>query len=197
VAALPPQLEHMEMVSPEQARRLGRWGVVASVQPAFDALWGGPDGMYARRLGAARGTRLNPFSVLAACGVSLALGSDSPVTPVDPWGAIRAAVGHHTEGFGISARAAFTAHTRGGWRAAGIGDGLAGTLQPGAPATYAVWAVDELVAPAADTRVQRWSTDPRAGVPPLPSLAPDAAEPVCLATVLRGETIHRSEGSPE
>jgi predicted amidohydrolase YtcJ len=45
--------------------------------------------------------------------------SDTPVTPVDPWGAIRAAVRHRTDGFGISPRAAFTAHTRGGWRAAG------------------------------------------------------------------------------
>jgi predicted amidohydrolase YtcJ len=197
LAARHHRLEHLEMVSPEQARRLGRWGVIASVQPAFDALWGGPDGMYAQRLGAERGTRLNPFAALAACGVGLALGSDSPVTPVDPWGAVRAAVAHRTDGFGISARAAFTAHTRGGWRAAGVTDGAVGTLAPGAPATYAIWAVDELVAPAADTRVQRWSTDPRAGVPPLPSLAPDAPAPVCLTTVLRGEPIHRSEGSPE
>jgi predicted amidohydrolase YtcJ len=190
------RLEHLEMVSPEQARRLGRWGVVASVQPAFDAAWGGPDGMYASRLGQRRSARMNPLSVLAACGVNLAFGSDAPVTPVDPWGTVRAAVRHHTDGYGISARAAFTAHTRGGWRAAGVGDGTVGTLTPGAPAHYAVWAVDRLVAPAADTRVQRWSTDPRSGVPPLPSMAPDAAEPVCLETVLRGETIHRSEGSP-
>ena len=40
------------MPSPGAASRpLARLGVVASVQPAFDALWGGPDGMYAERLG--------------------------------------------------------------------------------------------------------------------------------------------------
>ena len=186
------RVEHLEMVDAQQAAQLGAWGVVASVQPAFDAAWGGPEGMYAHRLGRDRGTALNPFATLAANGVTLAFGSDSPVTPVDPWGAIRAAVHHRTPGFGISPRAAFTAHTRGGWRAAGIEDGLTGTLTPGAPATYAIWQTGELVAPPADDRVQRWSTDPRSGVPPLPAL--DGDPPVCVRTVLRGETIHDAEG---
>src|SRR6202011_4325112 len=102
----------------------------------------------------------NPLARLAAAGMPLALGSDAPVTPVNPWAAVRAAVHHRTEGFGISPRAAFTAHTRGGWRAAGVDDGVTGTLVPGAPATYAVWEADDLVVAAPDARVQRWSTDP-------------------------------------
>jgi hypothetical protein len=185
------RVEHVEMVDAGQAALLGGWGVVASVQPAFDATWGGRDGMYAKRLGVARGCALNPFSVLAAHGVTLAFGSDSPVTPVDPWGAVRAAVHHRTPGFGVSPRAAFTAHTRAGWRAAGE-DGPHGVLAPGAPATYAVWQAGELVHPAADDRVRRWSTDPRSGVPGLPSVAPGVPLPVCLRTVLRGETIFDS-----
>jgi hypothetical protein len=161
------------------------------VQPLFDATWGGEDGMYAQRLGRKRAATLNPFAALASAGVTLAFGSDTPVTPVEPWETVRAAVAHQTEGFGISARAAFTAHTRGGWRAAGINDGLTGTLAPGAPATYAIWRVGELVGPAADTRVQRWSTDPRSGVPPLPSLRPEDELPVCLRTVKRGTVIYQ------
>ena len=51
VARCGHRLEHLEMVSAEQAAKLGQWGVVASMQPNFDALWGGADGMYARRLG--------------------------------------------------------------------------------------------------------------------------------------------------
>jgi predicted amidohydrolase YtcJ len=190
LAARAHRVEHLEMVDTDQAARLGRWGVVGSVQPAFDATWGGADGMYATRLGERAG-RLNPFAALAAAGVTLAFGSDTPVTPLDPWGAIRAAVHHKTPGFGISPRAAFTAHTRGGWRAAGTRD--AGTLTPGAPATYAVWQAGELTAAQSDERVRRWSTDPRSRVPALPSVAPGDNLPVCLRTVLRGRTIYDSE----
>jgi predicted amidohydrolase YtcJ len=184
------RVEHLEMVDATQAAALGGWGVVGSVQPAFDATWGGEHGMYALRLGRERGTALNPFSVLAANGVTLAFGSDSPVTPVDPWAAVRAAVHHRTAGFGISPRAAFTAHTRGGWRAGGVLDGVTGTLAPGAEATYAVWRTGPLVAAPADGRVQRWSTDPRSGVPALPNLDPGVALPECVRTVSRGVTIY-------
>ncbi|WP_026425561.1 amidohydrolase [Actinokineospora inagensis] len=189
------RLEHLEMVSPEQAQQLGQWGVVASVQPQFDAAWGGPDGMYAARLGVERGTSLNPFSRLVASGVVLALGSDAPVTPVDPWASVRAAVNHRTEGSGLSPRAAFTAHTRGGWRAAGVDDGLTGTLVPGAPATFAVWDAPDLVVAVPDDRVRRWSTDPRSRVPGLPPMDPDAPLPTCLRTVLRGRVIHEAGGN--
>ncbi|AOS63249.1 putative TIM-barrel fold metal-dependent hydrolase [Actinoalloteichus hymeniacidonis] len=188
------RLEHLEMVDAEQAAALSRWGVIASVQPMFDALWGGPDGMYVDRLGATRGIGLNPFATLASAGVSLAFGSDAPVTPIGPWAAVRAAVHHRTPGAGISPRAAFTAHTRGGWRASGASDELTGSLVPGASATYAIWTAGELVAPAADNRIARWSTDPRSRVPRLPNLQPDVDLPVCRATVLRGRAIHDPEG---
>jgi predicted amidohydrolase YtcJ len=102
-------------------------------------------------------------------------------------------VHHRTPGFGLSPRAAITAHTRGGWRAGGVDDGLTGTLVPGAPATYAVWDAADLVVAAPDSRVQRWSTDPRSGVPGLPPLDPDAELPTCLRTVLRGRTIFERE----
>ncbi|RAV04856.1 amidohydrolase, partial [Mycobacterium colombiense] len=92
VARCGHRLEHVEMVSADQAAKLGQWGVIASVQPNFDALWGGPDGMYAQRLGTQRGSRLNPFALLASQGVPLALGSDAPVTGFDPWVSVRAAV---------------------------------------------------------------------------------------------------------
>ena len=72
-------------------------------------------------------------------------------------------------------------------------DGLTGMLVPGAPATYAVWDVDELVVAAPDSRVQRWSTDPRSGVPPPPDVSPGARLPRCLRTVLRGQTIYTRE----
>ncbi|QBJ94598.1 amidohydrolase [Rhodococcus sp. ABRD24] len=192
VAARGHRLEHLEMVTAAQAAQLGGWGVIASMQPMFDSLWGGSDGMYARRLGPERALQMNPFAPIAAAGMSLAFGSDAPVTPIDPWAMLRAAVHHHTPGSGVSPRAAFSAATRGAWRAGGVRDGMAGTLTPGAPASYAVWNADELVVSAPKDTVQRWSTDPRSRVPALPRLEEGAPAPVCLRSVHRGVTVHES-----
>jgi predicted amidohydrolase YtcJ len=190
VARCGHRLEHLEMVTADQAAQLGAWGVIASVQPGFDALWGGADGMYARRLGAQRASRLNPLALLASQGVPLALGSDAPVTALDPWASVHAAVHHRTPGSSISPRAAFAAATRGGWRAAGVRDGKSGTLVPGAPASYAVWDAGSLEVAAPHDGVQRWSTDPRSRVPALPRLDPGDPLPRCLRTVHRGAVIH-------
>jgi predicted amidohydrolase YtcJ len=186
VARCGHRLEHLEMVTADQAAKLGAWGVMASMQPNFDALWGGDDGMYARRLGVNRAGFLNPFALLASQGVALAFGSDAPVTGLDPWATIRAAANHHTPTSSISLRAAFAAATRAGWRACGIGDGLMGTLVPGAPASYAVWDVGEFEVATPSDAVRRWSTDPRSRVPVLPRLSPTDALPRCRQTVHRG-----------
>ncbi len=187
VRAARHRVEHVEMLAPETIAAFAELGLTASVQPAFDALWGGEEGMYADRLGAERARTLNPYAALLRAGVPLAFGSDGPVTPLDPWGTVRAAAFHRTPEHRISARAAFTAHTRGGWRAVGRDD--AGTLVPGAPADYAVWRTEELVVQAPDDRVARWSTDPRSGTPGLPDLTPGNDLPVCLRTVVRGRTV--------
>jgi predicted amidohydrolase YtcJ len=186
VRAARHRVEHAELLDPDLVTRMAATGLVASVQPVFDARWGGPDGMYATRLGPERTARMNPYAALAAAGVPLALGSDSPVTALDPWGTLRAAVDHRTPGSGLSARAAFSAHTRGGWRAQRRDD--AGDLVPGAPATFAVWEVeDELVVQTPDDRVSGWSTDPRAGVAGLPDLS--GPDPLCLRTVVDGAVV--------
>ncbi|MGW7365238.1 amidohydrolase [Streptomyces sp. NPDC054841] len=182
------RVEHAEMLTPQTVAAFAEYGLTASVQPAFDAAWGGDTGMYAQRLGIERARTLNPYAALLRAGVPLAFGSDSPVTPLDPWGTVRAAAFHRTPEHRVSVRAAFTAHTRGGWRAAGRDD--AGTLVPGAPADYAIWRTDELVVQAPDDRVARWSTDPRSGTPGLPDLTPGRALPVCLRTVVFGQTVY-------
>ena len=188
VARCGHRLEHLEMITDDEAGRLGAWGVFASMQPNFDALWGGDLGMYAQRLGVQRSTRLNSLALLASQGVPIAFGSDSPVTDMNPWGTVRAATRHHTPGSAISARAAFAAATRGAWRAGGVHDGVTGTLIPGAPASYAIWEADEFEVSAPADAVQRWSTDRRSRVPALPRL--DGRLPRCRQTVHRGAVIH-------
>ncbi len=184
------RLEHLEMVTAEQAAKLGTWGVIASMQPNFDALWGGENGMYARRLGAERAAGLNPFALLASEGVPLAFGSDTPVTGLDPWASVHAAANHHTARSAVSVRAAFLAATRGGWQAGGVDDGLTGTLVPGAPASYAIWDTGPLAVGPPDSAVRRRSVEPRSQIPVLPLLDPAAPLPRCRQTVHRGVILY-------
>jgi len=158
------------MVDPDQIAVLADLGVVASVQPAFDAAWGGPEGMYVDRLGPDRASHLNPLAALAAAGVPLVLGSDAPVTPLDPWGTLRAAVRHRTPSHALDLATALEAHTR--TAHAAVGDHSSGRLVVGAPATFAVWAAD---------------FDPT-GWPDLST----GTTPTCLRTVVRGATVHDS-----
>jgi hypothetical protein len=169
------RVEHAEIMNKRMIAGFVEYGVLASMQPAFDLLWGGEERMYAQRMGVARALESNPMGAMHAVGVSLAFGSDSPVTPLDPWGAVRAAARHHNPAHRMSVRAAFAAHTRGGWRAVHRDD--AGVLAPGAPATFAVWDTPGGLA---------------GGLPSLGPAGPDEPEPappVCRRTVLRGRVI--------
>ncbi len=187
------RIEHAEMIDAQALATLVLLGVRLSVQPAFDAAWGDA-GMYAARLGAGRAAALNPLADLAAAGIPLAFGSDAPVTPFDPWGAVRAAISHHAADQRISARAAFRAHTRGGWRAAGLDHTGAGEIRVGAPAHLAIWRAEHLAVQGAGGRVSTWSTDARAGSPLLPDLEPGAVAPHCVRTVRSGVVLHDELG---
>lgn len=186
------RFEHAEMVDTAALAALAKHAVGVSVQPVFDALWGGGNGMYAQRLGAERALALNPLARFYAAGVPLFFGSDSPVTPLNPWASVRAALNHHEPSSRISARAAFIGHTRAGWRAAKSENPFHGQLGAGAPASFAIWDVEQLMVQVADERVQSWSTDPRARTPLLPALD-TGNDPRCLQTVHRGRELYAAD----
>jgi hypothetical protein len=189
VAGAGHRIEHAEMIDAMTMAQLVLLGARISAQPAFDAAWGGPDRLYAARLGPGRAVLLNPLADLTAAGIPLAFGSDSPVTPVDPWAGVRAAVRHTAADQRISGRAAFRAATRGGWRLAGLDGTGAGELRVGAPAHLAVWRAPVLTVEPGQGRLSTWSPEARAGTPLLPDLSPDAEPPVCLRTIRDGVTI--------
>ena len=166
------RLEHVEMPSPSTIAVLADLGVHASVQPMFDGLWGGPRGMYAARLGE-RWLETNLFGDLARAGVDLAFGSDTPVTSLGPWAAIRAAVHHHRADQRLGPWSAVRAHTDGAARAGGD---LDLGLRPGARADLAVWDVPGGV--------------DEHGIPRL-DLGGDL--PHLVRTVAAGRTIHETE----
>ncbi|WP_345474494.1 amidohydrolase family protein [Glutamicibacter ectropisis] len=180
------RLEHVEMVDEATRTRLLKYAITVSMQPVFDSAWGGSNGMYVQRLGD-RAALMNNLSAMLSAGVPLVLGSDAPVTEVDGWEVVRAAMNMSNEQARISARAAFLAQTRSTYRAMGEMNPLAGQLAIGAQATFAVWTASELAVQTPDVRISSWSTDARAGTPMLPVV--DEEIPQCLRTVRAGITI--------
>ena len=81
-------IEHAQLMTRADVTEMGRQGVIASVQPAHllddrdvtELIW--PD----------RADRCFPLRWMVDDGVELALGSDAPVSPLDPWLAMAAAV---------------------------------------------------------------------------------------------------------
>lgn len=87
-------VEHAQLLTDDDVARFAALGVVASVQPehAMD------DRDVADRHWAGRTARAFAYGALHAAGVRLALGSDAPVAPLDPWAAIDAAVWRARDG---------------------------------------------------------------------------------------------------
>lgn len=84
-------IEHAQLVRDEDLSRFAALGIAAGIHPEHalddrevtDALWAGRTG------------RAFPYAALAAAGVPLRLGSDAPVSALDPWFGVSAAV-HRT-----------------------------------------------------------------------------------------------------
>jgi predicted amidohydrolase YtcJ len=144
----------------------------------------------AARLGPFRAGAVLPFADLAGAGVPLGLGSGWGPWRSEPWAAVRAALLHPEPEQRVSARAAFRAHTRGGWRLAGLEASGAGEIRVGAPAHLAFWRAGALAVQAPEGRLAAWSTDARAGTPLLPELGPEVPLPVCERTLRAGRTLY-------
>lgn len=144
-AACRHRIEHVELLGSDGADRMAELGLAASVQPAFDAAWGGPDGMYARRLGQRRAKSMNPFGDLWRRGVPMAGSSDSHVTPLDPWHGVAAAVQHHREHQRLGLPVALELFTLGG-RVLARQEQATGRVEPGQRADLTAFPGDVLAA---------------------------------------------------
>lgn len=82
------RIEHAQLVHPDDFGRFAALGVVASVQPAHQP----DDRDVADRYWPGRTHRAFPYAGLLAAGAELLIGSDAPVSPLDPWDGIASAV---------------------------------------------------------------------------------------------------------
>lgn len=82
------RIEHAQLVAPADVGRFAELGVVASVQPAHQP----DDRDVADRYWDGRTRRAFPYAQLLASGAELVIGSDAPVSPLDPWDGIASSV---------------------------------------------------------------------------------------------------------
>jgi len=141
------RIEHFELPSSAQVERAAMLGLAASVQPAFDATWGHPGGLYEQRIGRDRSAAMNPFRSMLDRGVDLGVGSDAPITPLDPMAAIEALERHHDPAQRLSRVEAIRLHTMGSARIGGQ-DAKKGALAPGMHADFATFEVDPFEEPS-------------------------------------------------
>jgi predicted amidohydrolase YtcJ len=173
--AIPHRIEHLQLCPPDLWARAGRSGIVASMQPvhlmtdipAAECHWG-----HERSRGA------YAFAEVMRAGMTLAFGSDVPVETVDPRPGLFAAVtrvgwdgkpegGWYPE-HALDAETALRAYTEGPAHAAGA-SAWQGRLLPGYVADLAAWDRDPL------------------------ACAPDELRTMtCVATLVRGEAVHRA-----
>ena len=85
------RIEHAQMIAPADRARFARLGVTASVQPGHAV----DDQDLVEKWWGDRIDTAYPLRSLAESGSGLVLGSDAPISPLDPWRAIAAAV-HRT-----------------------------------------------------------------------------------------------------
>lgn len=153
------RIEHAQVLGPADIARLGKHGIIASMQPAHQT----SDRVMAEaRLGPARLAGAYAWKSVQASGAKLAFGSDTPVEPPNPFLGFSAAISRQDpkgEPFGgwqpqerVSREEALAAYTANA-AYAGFAEGRFGRLVKGERADFLLLDTDPLM--ATPTRVAR------------------------------------------
>ncbi len=134
------RIEHCELPTAWHLAEMRRTGISVCVQPTFEYLWGGPGGMYEKRLGR-RAMRSNPFRTMLGSGIRMAGGSDSYVTPLDSLLGIHSAVTRPNHDERLSVFDAVSLFTIGAAQFS-FDEHRRGTLEAGKEASFTVLAED-------------------------------------------------------
>nr|WP_255812640.1 amidohydrolase family protein [Acidaminobacter sp. JC074] len=132
------RIEHVDLISDEKLRQAAELGLVFSVQPGIGYLYGKG---FDKILGKEREKLLNSLRRYKEAGVTLAGGTDSPVTPLDALLGIHAAVHASSDLRKLSIKEALEMFTLGG-AYAGHEEDLKGSLEIGKQADLVVLSDD-------------------------------------------------------
>jgi hypothetical protein len=100
-AGLRHRLEHVELPNGSQIKRAKELGLIFSMTPTYEYLWGGPNKLNGERLGE-HYKDTSPLYEIISEGVIICGGSDCDVTPADPLLGIYSAVNHPVEKHRVS-----------------------------------------------------------------------------------------------
>ncbi len=143
--ALPPRIEHVQLLDPADAPRFAALGVAASMQPSHCV----SDIALAERWWSSRREWTYPWRALHDAGARLVFGSDAPVEPPSVTAGLHAALARRPPGTtrayvpsqAIDLDLALSAYTEGPARLAGSWP-RTGTLDVGGVADFVVWNAD-------------------------------------------------------
>ncbi|MCF7858940.1 MAG: amidohydrolase [Candidatus Cloacimonetes bacterium] len=88
---------HNELTSDEMLNRVSKANISTAMQPMFDRLWAGTNGLYVKRLGPERTSRTNRLASIYNRNILLTGGSDWYITEIDALKGIDAATRMHNE----------------------------------------------------------------------------------------------------
>jgi hypothetical protein len=130
-------IEHAELATDRQLADCARLGIRLSMQPQFEAAWGGPGGMYETRLGAERCAGMNRIASALRAGIGVSGGSDSPVCRLSALEGMAAACERRNAAERLAPLQALALYTSEPARLAHAA-GRTGALAPGFDASFTV-----------------------------------------------------------
>ena len=104
------RIEHAELITERQMKRAADLGVILSMTPAYEGMWGDKGGMYEQRLGSHYG-KTNQFRQILDSGITVCGGSDSDITDPNPMVGVHYAVNHPVACHRISMEEALKMYT--------------------------------------------------------------------------------------
>ncbi len=150
-------IEHFEIAREEHIRLCAAMNVHLSMQPQFDAYWGGDAGMYESRLGFARKRTMNALGRVHRAGATICGGSDSPVCVLDALAGMQACVDHNEQQERLTPHEALALYTVNAAQF-GFAEAETGNLDPGLHADLVILDNDPLGGTPFDrcTVVETW-----------------------------------------